>query len=502
MLFHSLEFLFCFLPVTWLGFLAAVRWGGARAACGWLAVASLVFYAWWNPPYVALMVGSILVNFWIGRGVRPLPGGGLRRRRVALLWLGLVLNIGALGYFKYANFFVENLEFVLSTSLNFERVILPLAISFFTFQQVAYLVDAFRGETGRYGFVEYAFFVSFFPQLIAGPIVQHREVMPQIAGERWRPIRIENWQVGLTIFAIGLFKKMVLADGCAEFANPLFEFAGEGHRLGMAGAWVAALAYTFQLYFDFSGYSDMAIGLARIFGIVLPMNFSAPYRATNIIDFWRRWHITLSRFLRDYLYIPLGGNRGGLLLRSRNVLITMLLGGLWHGAGWTFVVWGALHGVYLVTNHWCRGRQWRIFQIRSIGWGLTFAAVVAGWVVFRADSMGTAGTLLGSMVGLGGAAPEDGPHLRSIIDGFSAAGWLVLVAAVAFFAPTTQTYLREFVACGPGIPPFTGHQSPITGVIAPWRPSVVHGLLVGALLFFVFRRYFSLAPTEFLYFNF
>ncbi len=496
MLFHSLEFLFCFLPVTWLGFLAAVRWGGTRLACGWLAVASLVFYAWWNPPYVALIAGSILVNFGLGRAVRPPPDGGGRRHRMGLLWLGLALNLGTLGYFKYANFFVENLELVMSSSLNFERVILPLAISFFTFQQVAYLVDAFREETERYGFVEYAFFVSFFPQLIAGPIVQHREVLPQISRERWRPIRIENWQVGATIFVIGLFKKMVLADGCAEFANPLFDFAGEGHQLGAAGAWVGALAYTFQLYFDFSGYSDMAIGLARIFGIVLPMNFDAPYRAANVIDFWRRWHITLSRFLRDYLYIPLGGNRGGVLLRSRNVLITMLLGGLWHGAGWTFIVWGGLHGVYLVINHWCRGRGWRIFQIQAVSWAITFVAVVAGWVVFRAETLGTAGSLLSSMAGFGGAAAGDGPHLRSILDGLSAVSWLLIVAAVAFLAPTTQTYLRDFV------PVLNFETSPAARRLPAWRPSPAHGMLLGVLMFFVFRRYFSLAPTEFLYFNF
>lgn len=489
MLFHSIEFLFCFLPVTWLGFWALTRWGSARVACGWLATASLVFYAWWNPPYVALMVGSIVVNFGIGRAVRPRDDGG-RRRRIGLLWFGLMLNLGALGYFKYANFFVGNAEWLFGMSFNFDRVILPLAISFFTFQQVAYLVDAYRGETPRYGFIEYAFFVSFFPQLIAGPIVHHHEVLPQIARERWRPVRIENWQVGLTIFVIGLFKKMVLADGCAEFANPLFEGAADGVALGFAGAWVAALAYSFQLYFDFSGYSDMAIGLARIFGIVLPMNFDAPYRATSIVEFWRRWHITLSRFLRDYLYIPLGGNRGGVVLRSRNVLITMLLGGLWHGAGWTFVVWGGLHGVYLVINHGLRATGMRFRGIRAMGWLATMLAVVAGWVVFRADSLGTAGRILGEMAGVG----TGGAGALSVPD--EAWSWLVLVGGVAFLAPTTQNYLREFV------PVLNFEPGRVSRWTPAWRPTWMHALVVGVLGFAVFRRYFTLAPTEFLYFNF
>ncbi|MGC1480128.1 MAG: MBOAT family O-acyltransferase [Chthoniobacterales bacterium] len=495
-LFHSTEFLFGFLPLTWLGFWAVTKWGSARAACAWLATASLVFYAWWNPPYVVLMLSSIGVNFGIGRAVRPRPVGDGKRWRAGVLWLGLALNVGALGYFKYANFFVENLGGILGASLTFERVILPLAISFFTFQQVAYLVDSYRGQTPRYGFFEYAFFVSFFPQLIAGPIVQHHEVLPQIEGERWRPVRIENWQVGITIFVIGLFKKMVLADGCAEYANPLFNHAAEGNALGFAGAWVAALAYSFQLYFDFSGYSDMAIGLARTFGIVLPVNFCAPYRATSVIEFWRCWHVTLSRFLRDYLYFPLGGNRGGVFLRSRNLLVTMLLGGLWHGAGWTFVVWGAMHGIYLVINHGLRRLGLRVSRVRVLGWAVTMLAVVVGWVVFRADSLGTAGRILASMAG-GLPTDEAGEaQLRSVFDGVGAWSWFLLVTAIALIAPTTQSYLRNFV------PALNVGASGSARWLPAWRPTAVHGLFVGGLVFVIFRRYFTLAPTEFLYFNF
>ncbi len=498
MLFHSTEFLFVFLPITWLIFFGLVRMGRYRAVVAWLTLASLVFYAWWNPPYLALIGASIVFNFGLGRLVNR---GG--RRSLGLLVLGLTINLGALGYFKYANFFVENLNTVLGASFNLERIILPLAISFFTFQQIAYLIDAYRGQTQNCSFLDYSFFVAFFPQLIAGPIVHHAEILPQIARERWKPVRWENLQTGATIFLIGLFKKMVLADGSAIYATPVFDQAAQGLVLTTPDAWVGALAYSFQLYFDFSGYSDMATGLARCFGVVLPLNFDSPYRATNIIDFWRRWHITLSRFLRDYVYIPLGGGRRGVVLRYSNLMITMLVGGLWHGAGWTFVIWGGLHGLYLVINHGFRAATGRFFAasraLRLAGvipaWALTMVVVVVGWVFFRAADLPTALRVLTSMFTAVDAAPYPA-DLQATLLGNGKFLWLGLLAVVVVFAPSTHDYIRDY-APNHG----SSNVSPINRWPA-WRPVFLHGLVVGVLLFFTVKRYFVLAPTEFLYFNF
>lgn len=504
MLFHSTEFLFVFLPITWLGFVWLDRLGQSWGKVAWLTAASLVFYAHWNPAYLWLLVTSILANFWIGRLVCPASTLSPAWRS-ALLVAGLVGNLGALAYFKYANFFVDNLNLALGTAFNIERVLLPLAISFFTFQQIAYVVDAFRGGSSRYGFMEYAFFVSFFPQLIAGPIVHHHEVIPQIERDRWRPLGWEHLQVGATIFVIGLFKKMVIADGCAEYATPLFEVAATGTVLSTASAWTAALGYSFQLYFDFSGYSDMATGLARVFGIVLPLNFNSPYRATSVIEFWRRWHMTLSRFLREYLYIPLGGNRRGVTLRYANLMITMLLGGLWHGAGWTFVAWGALHGGFLVANHLVRSVTAPFFERTPIrariagafGWAVTMLAVVIGWVFFRAPDIGTAITMLESMFPF---TPPQAPPLQGwtaqILSDNSHVWWLGFVSTVVLFAPSTQQYLRQYT------PALEMSSVGASEFFPRWRPTFVHGFAVGCLVFLSARQYFSLAPTEFLYFNF
>jgi len=504
LLFHSEIFLFVFLPVTWVVFTLLVGRTRAWVALTWLTIASLVFYAYWNPPYVVLIVGSVLVNFLAGRLVAPREGGRGSRWRPWRLFFGIAFNIGLLAYFKYANFFVENLNAVLGLGFNLERVILPLAISFFTFQQIAYLVDVYRGESHRYGFLEYAFFVTFFPQLIAGPIVRHSEIMPQIRAEKFRKVRLLNLQVGLTIFAIGLFKKMVIADGAASYATPIFDAAADGFAFTTLDAWVGALAYSVQLYFDFSGYSDMAIGLGRCFGLVLPLNFDAPYRATSIIDFWRRWHITLSRFLREYLYIPLGGNRKGIAMRYSNLMITMLIGGLWHGAGWTFVIWGGLHGLYLCVNHgfnalfgsFLKSHRGIRLALTPFFWTVTMLAVVVGWVFFRAADPGTALHMLGMMFPF---APAD-PHplvgeLHRLFHGPEKVVWLSLAAVIVFLLPTTHQYLRRYS-------PALGTEQHSRNRTFAWRPNFSHGLLMGGLLFLVFRRYFELAPTEFLYFNF
>ncbi len=417
MLFNSYEFILVFLPVTIFGFFFLGQRGYHRSAISFLVVASLFFYGWWNPVYLTLIVFSMLFNYSLGLILTS------RRRPPdarATLVLGLAVNLGLLGYFKYANFFVDNLDSLAGIGIGIDSILLPLAISFFTFQQITYIVDAYRGQTREYRFIHYCLFVTFFPQLIAGPIVHHREMLPQFARSGIFRIRWTNIAVGVTIFSIGLFKKAVLADGIAQYATPVFSDAASGIPPTFFEAWGGALAYTMQLYFDFSGYSDMAIGAARLVGIRLPLNFYSPYKATSIIDFWRRWHMTLSRFLRDYVYIPLGGNRRGEMRRNVNVIVTMLLGGLWHGAGWTFVVWGGLHGLYLAINHGWRALCKRIgvkhgpstWWGRSISWLITFMAIVVAWVFFRAADFDTAQIMLEGMVGLNGVAIPAGVAAR------------------------------------------------------------------------------------------
>src|SRR5688572_7644277 len=346
MLFNSPEFIFGFFPITVAIFFWLARYSHVWAA-GWLAVASLIFYGWWNPAYVLLLLASIAFNYCGGVYIARLVRDGKRTQAKPLLVVAIGADLALLCYYKYANFFLQVSSDLAGTNLSLGTIILPLGISFFTFTQIAFLVDAYRGYAKEYNFVHYCLFVTYFPHLIAGPVLHHKEMMPQFQQAGTYRINSEDVAVGMTFFVIGLFKKAVLADGIAPYASPLFADPGQPDFFS---AWGGALAYTFQLYFDFSGYSDMAIGLSRVLGVKLPLNFNSPYKAVNIIDFWRRWHITLSRFLRDYLYISLGGNRKGPTRRYVNLFVTMLLGGLWHGASWSMVVWGALHGLYLVLN--------------------------------------------------------------------------------------------------------------------------------------------------------
>ena len=408
MLFNSYVFILGFLPITLAGYALLSRLAPRHAALAFLAAGSFVYYGYWAPRYLILVGCSILGNFVVGRWlVRTAPG----RRRWLALAASVTANLALLGYFKYAGFFTETANLTLGTGLSVPQIVLPIGISFFTFQQIAFLVDTYRGVTGKQRFVDYCLFVMFFPQLIAGPIVHHAEMMPQFLQRGVYRVNRSDLSVGLSIFGIGLAKKVLIADTMATWASPTFAAALAGSQPTFGAAWV--LAYAFQIYFDFSGYSDMALGLGRCFGIVLPLNFDAPYRAASIIDFWRRWHMTLSRFLRDYLYIPLGGGRRGRKRRYVNLMATMLLGGLWHGAGWNFVLWGGLHGFYLVMNHgWQAVREqlgWRapanllLRQALHAGSVLvTFLAVCLAWVLFRAESLGAAGRLYAAMCGLHG----------------------------------------------------------------------------------------------------
>lgn len=419
MLFSSSEFLFAFLPIVFAGFLLVRYVSLHDVAILWLVGASLFFYGWWNPRYITLIVVLIAANFVLARMIFEASAPVTRK---AYLIAGLVLNLGVLLYFKYTNFIFDDINATAGTKFHIGKIVLPLGISFFTFQKIAFLIDTYRGQVRRVRLIEYSLFVLFFPQLIAGPIVHHAEVVPQFKDIGHRRIDWDQIAVGFSVFFVGLFKKVVFADSLAAYAaDPVFAAAASGAQPVFLEAWGGVLAYTLELYFDFSGYSDMAIGAGLLFGIRLPQNFNSPYKSASIIEFWRRWHMTLSRFLRDYLYIALGGNRNGPVRRYLNLFITMLLGGIWHGAGWTFVVWGALHGIYLICNHGWRAIRTRIAAIsitepslirRASCVLVTFLAVVIGWVFFRADSIGTALKLLRTM--FGGNGIDLPPALQSL----------------------------------------------------------------------------------------
>jgi len=404
MLFNSYEYIFFFLPVSFLVYFFLNKKNIPVAANGSLVCASLFFYSWWNIKYLPIIVGSMLFNYSLGRALVSIAHHS-NRRSSYLLAFGIISNLALLGYYKYADFFISNINFALNTNISLLHLVLPLAISFFTFQQCAYLVDSYRGETREHDFLNYAVFVSFFPQLIAGPIVHHKEMMPQFANTKNKTINFRNIALGLFIFSIGLFKKVVLADSFAAWANIGFD---KMDTLTMVQAWATSLGYTFQIYFDFSGYTDMAIGAALLFNIKLPFNFNSPYKALNIQDFWRRWHITLSRFLRDYVYIPLGGNRLGSTRTYSNLMITFILGGLWHGASWTFVFWGVLHGIALILQHiWHNSR---ICIPPALAWFITFNFINLSWVFFRAKDFDDAYKVLRGMCGV-----NDVGHLSSLI---------------------------------------------------------------------------------------
>ncbi len=409
MLFNSYHFIAVFLPATMFAVWLVDRLFSRTAVLAVVTLASLFFYAWWSPPYVLLLLASIAGNFLLAGHVRRLARNGHDKSARALMIVGVAANLGVIAYYKYADFFISNIAGLTGLDFAIGKVVLPLGISFFTFQQIAYVIDSYRSKLADHNFLDYALFVSFFPQLIAGPIVYHGEMLPQLRGAAAFRFTASDLGIGLKLFVIGLFKKVVLADGMAVYATPGFEAVEAGAVLSLIEAWSAALAYTLQLYFDFSGYSDMAIGLGCIFGLRLPLNFNSPYKATSIIEFWRRWHMTLSRFLREFLYIPLGGNRHGPARRWVNLLITMLLGGLWHGAGWTFIAWGGLHGCYLGINHgwrFVRGFLFGGFPVyppeRFAGFVVTFVAVVIAWVFFRAESFAGALTMLEGMAGMHG----------------------------------------------------------------------------------------------------
>ncbi len=505
MLFNSPVYLFLFLPLAVLVYYTLNARRLVYAAKLWLVFASLFFYGYWNPVYLVLIGASILVNFGIGRALHPDNQGytriaGRQLPRKATLAIGILFNLGLLGYFKYADFFIANYNALTSSAVGPLHLVLPLAISFFTFQQVAYLVDSYQSDTQEYDFPNYCLFVTFFPQLIAGPIVHHREMMPQFMRRRNAVIDYRNMALGLFIVSLGLLKKIYVADSFAVWANAGFEAK---HTLNLLEAWGTSLSYTFQLYYDFSGYSDMAIGGALLFNIYLPVNFNSPYKALSIREFWQRWHMTLSRWLRDYVYIPLGGNRFGKLQTLNNLFITFVLGGLWHGAGWTFVIWGTLHGAAM-----CIHRAWMLLGLRMhawLAWPVTFLFINCTWVFFRAPSVRDALHILKSMAGLNGLGGIEGParfageaaRFLTGTYGDIFAGPLLLVP----FSLDKFAVIFGFVALIlPNSLEISGYQR-YGGRILFGRTSLFLAVQSAVLLFALFRL-LSSHPSAFLYFNF
>ncbi|OME04928.1 membrane-bound O-acyltransferase family protein [Paenibacillus odorifer] len=393
MLFNSYPFMFGFLPIVLAGYFILNRLRLTLCAKVWLTLASLVFYGYWNIKYVPLILISILFNYVMSHFIHTTTA----KRRRPLLIFSLSTNILLLGYYKYTDFFIENWNEVTASNLSLHHLILPLGISFFTFTQIAYLVDVYRNQAREYNLLNYTLFVTFFPHLISGPILHHKDMMPQFDKLRNKVWNWNNIRKGTLFFSIGLGKKVILADTLAGYADNGFAAATY-----FVDSWVAILSYTLQIYYDFSGYTDMAIGIALLFNIHLPQNFNEPYRAISIRDFWRRWHITLSHFLRDYIYIPLGGNRKSFWISIRNVIITFLLGGFWHGADWLFILWGLLHGVGQAVEK-CWGR-WGFSLPKWLSWLLTFIFVNITWVFFRAEHISQAFRLLKGMSGLNGVS--------------------------------------------------------------------------------------------------
>ncbi|UEM08598.1 MBOAT family protein [Bradyrhizobium barranii subsp. barranii] len=469
MLFHSPSFLLVFLPAVLAGFfvIGALRQYGFAAL--WLALSSLVFYAWDDFRHLLpLILGSIGFNYVAGRMLVAAP-------RRSVLALSVAANLALLGAFKYLGLATETLS-ELGVPITVTKLALPIGISFYTFTQIAYLVDAYRAEASEYNPIHYLLFVTFFPHLIAGPILHHKEMMPQFARRETYRLDLSAIALGLSWFAAGLFKKVVLADGIAGFSDPVFAAADAGKFLSTDSAWAGAVAYTLQIYFDFSGYSDMAIGLALMFGITFPLNFFSPYKADSLIEFWRRWHITLSRFLRDYLYFSLGGNRKGSVRRSINLMITMLLGGLWHGASWNFVLWGGIHGAGLLVNH-----AWRSLGIR-IPWPAarlaTLLLVILAWVPFKAATFSSAWSVWRSMFGVS--------HGEHPINAVTAAWWISALMLIALCLPNTAQIFGR---------------APQQWRLPSWRLAPVWCAGVGVALGVAIAMSFS-APVSFLYFRF
>jgi len=491
MLFNSYIFILVFLPLTIILYYLSRKFYGRELSFVVLVAASFFYYGYWKASYLIILFFSIIFNYYIGIYLSKIHKTKYKKR---ILTLSITLNLLLLGYYKYTNFFLDNLSFLLGNEYSTLAIILPIGISFFTFQQIAYLVDAYRGEAKEYSFVHYCLFITFFPQLIAGPIVHHKQMLPQFMDKTKALFNAPQIWQGMVQFTIGLFKKVILADMVALYSTPVFSAADNGLALSTGDAWVGILAYAFQLYFDFSAYSDMALGIGKMFGIKLPVNFNSPYKSRSIVEFWRRWHITLSTFLKDYLYIALGGNRHGNLRRYINLILTMFLGGLWHGASWNFALWGLLHGLFLMINHaWSSIMPRRItanFAVTCFSYFLTFMAVIHAWVLFRAET-------------LDGALRIFSTAYQSTTDTFfvvtsepvRALMALGICAIIAFFMPNTQEFTDRL----------DDHLNAKTPITTPWYISLTnHKVMINLMAsgFIVLCLSSMNKVSEFLYFQF
>jgi len=483
MLFNSYAYILIFLPVIFAVYFLLNRSGSLRAGNAWLFLSSLFFYSFWNVKYLPLLCLSIAVNYFFGKLITKTKLSAILRK--CALAGGLVFNLGLLCYFKYADFLITNVNLLFDANHSMLYLMLPLAISFFTFQQISFLVDTYKGITPAYSFLDYCLFVSFFPQLIAGPIVHHREMMPQFRDPNKKMADFRNIAPGLTIFFIGLFKKAVIAD---TFSGPAITGFDQLASLSFIEAWTASLCYTFQIYYDFSGYTDMAIGSALLFNIRLPDNFNSPYKAMNIQEFWRRWHMTLSRWLRDHVYIPLGGSRSGETRSIINIFITFLLGGIWHGAGWTFILWGAMHGsAYFINSVWKKSGM-RLAKFPA--WLCTFLFINFSWVFFRAASFSDALKVLKGMLGLNGFVLPI--RLRTLLAAFESFGIEFgklriyhlneILIMIGVFG-TAAVILQNTIAIRKNFKP-------------DWRWQVYSGIVAATGILFINR------VSEFLYFQF
>lgn len=506
MLFHSPIFLFLFLPVTLAGYLLVKRIGPVPGKL-WLIAASLVFYASWRWEFLPLLVGSVAFNFTVAEGLARWERPGARRW---LLTGGIVANLILLGYFKYRNFFLENLGALTGWTFQLANLALPLAISFYTFTQIAYITDVFRRREDRRGFLDYCMFILFFPHLVAGPILRHWEFFPQLHGKLPK-IYAHHIFPGLTLLLLGIGKKVFFAENAATIANAVF--AVPTGAVTTFEAWMGSLAFALQVYFDFSAYSDMALGLGLLFGVRLPVNFLSPFRSTSVIDFWRHWHITLGRFLRDYIYFPLGGSRQGSMRQMLNVFATMLISGIWHGAGWTFVIFGICHGVALAVNHATRKKFGPPNAANPMAvvtkWAATFLFTILTFVYFRSLSLGQSHGLFAAMFGF---------HGISVPAYHEASYGAVLRPLGIHFLPTELpefgrfqmlflTFLMAWVICLPNS----------MVVLKRWRPAVDKvpyasrfqlrpvwwvAVALGIIAFFIFKSFFGAKPSEFIYFQF
>lgn len=504
MLFNSLDFIAIFLPATLIVFYLAGRFAGQSAAIAVLSIASALFYAYWSPIYILLIAAEISFSYCVGRFLSSSDGNAAAKRFTLIA--SIILLLVTLGYFKYTNLMLSGFNMMMGTHFSYLAIILPLGISFHTFQQIAYLVDAANNRARIYNFNQFSLFVLFFPQLIAGPIVHHYELIPQFSRPAWTRLIPLNVLVGFSYFALGLFKKTMIADSLAQIASPVFDTAAAGNAIPALQAWVAMWAYTLQIYFDFSAYSDMAVGLARMFNLRLPLNFFSPYKAKNISQFWRSWHISLSRFLRDYLFVPLGGSRKGTLRAVMNLMITMLLGGLWHGAGLQFVVWGALHGLYLSIHRIISPAIPASFKKNGI-YGvaatiLTFHCVMFAWVFFRAADLETALSMFAAMIPTDEASRSLSTKFirRAPLD-----GWPIMLVALllVFFAPNLPQLFRRY---SPALLIGVLDRTALAAVRAVptrflWRPGLIGSVIVGICFAIGFLAMFAW-QSEFLYFQF